>query len=227
LKQSKAIEPAFAKGRPNSIPQYWAVETIDDYLAALASEKPTPGGGSAATIVAALGAALVAMVARITLANAKMIERHDLAQQLVARADALRSELHAARQNDERAYAQVVAAMQQPRETSEQKAARSAALQAALREAAAAPLHAAALSLRTLELAERSLALENSNLSSDIGCAAEFATSALEASALNVRINHKFLQDHALVAAQERELCAYEKDAAAARERVRVALSSL
>jgi formiminotetrahydrofolate cyclodeaminase len=208
------LSSRFAKGRPNSIPHYWAVETIDAYLKALSSEAPTPGGGSAATIVAALGAALVAMVARITLGNEKLSEHHELAAELAAQADTLRANLAAAREADETAYRAVVHAMELSRATPEQKEARNTALQRALTNAAAEPLAAAALSLRVLELAQRALGLRNTNLVSDVGCAAEFGAAALAACAFNVRINHKFMKEPQLVARQESELHASEERAA-------------
>jgi formiminotetrahydrofolate cyclodeaminase len=227
LKQSKAIDGWFAKGSPNSIPHYWAVESMETYLKALSSAQPTPGGGSAATIVAALGAALVAMVSRITLANAKLAEKHDLAAELVAEADALRLHLAAARESDERAFAAVMHAMAQPRATPEEKAARGAALEHALCAAAAEPLAAANLSLRVVELAQRTLSLQNSNLISDVGCAAEFGACALAACAYNVRINHKYMKERSVVARQEAELRACEDLAAAILPRMRAETNRL
>jgi formiminotetrahydrofolate cyclodeaminase len=198
-----------------------SVETIDAYLDALASAAPAPGGGSAATLVAAHGAALVAMVARITGESGKHPERRALAERLIRVADERRAELLAARAEDERAYGAVVAAMSLPRATDEQKAARTVALQAALAGAAAAPLHAASLALEILRLAESALELRNPNLISDLGCAAEFASAALASSAYNVRINHKFMKDRATIDVQEAKLQAYERSAGEVLERVR------
>jgi formiminotetrahydrofolate cyclodeaminase len=197
------------------------VDTIDGYLEALASAAPTPGGGSAATLVAALGAALVAMVARITAESGKHPERGALAEHLISAADERRSDLLAARARDERAYGAVVAAMSLPRATDEEKAARAATLQRALDGAAAAPLYAASLALETLHLAASALELRNANLVSDIGCAAEFAAAALAASAYNVRINHKFMKDRAAIQTQEAALTGFERAAAGLLERVR------
>ena len=83
------------------------------------------------------------------------------------------------------------------------KAARTAAVQAALAGAAAAPLETAAIAKRVAQLAERALALENPHLASDLGCAAEFAASALAAAAWNVRVNHAFMKDRATIERQE------------------------
>jgi formiminotetrahydrofolate cyclodeaminase len=197
------------------------VDTIDGYLEALASSAATPGGGSAATVAAALGAALVGMVARITGENPKHAERHALAEHLMLAADERRSDLLAARARDERAYEAVVSATALPRATDEEKAARSAALQHALGSAAAAPLYAASLALETLHLAASALGLRNAHLVSDIGCAAEFAFASLAASAYNVRINHKFMKDRAAIETQETALRGFERAGAELLERVR------
>ncbi len=186
---------------------------LDAYLERLASDAPTPGGGSAATIVAALGAALVAMVARITRKNPSFAEKEPHAAEIVERADALRSQLLAARIEDEAAYARVVDAQALPRTTPGEKAARTAALQAALAGAADAPLRAAELAARVVRMSHDVAALGNAHLVSDVTCAAAFGRAALEASAANVRINHAYMRDAALVASQEALLRALEAEA--------------
>lgn len=197
------------------------VHTLTSYLDALASAQPTPGGGSAATITGASAAALIAMVARITLDNPKFTEKHARAHALVERADSLRALLQAGREIDETAYGAVVSALKLPNGTPEERSLRTDTLQQALAQAAAAPLEAASLSLQVLELAERCLALENANLISDVGCAAELASAALAASALNVRTNHRFIKDASLTERQEHELRSLEKRAGLILSRVR------
>lgn len=197
------------------------VETLSDYLHALASDAPTPGGGSAATMVAASGAALVAMVARISAGNPKYAASAELCRDLVRRADALRADLLSARVRDESAFDQVVAAQALPKSTDDEKAARAARLEAALTAAAAEPLHGARLALDVLRLAAHALAIPNRNLVSDVGCAAEFASAALHASAYNVRINHRFMKDEASISGQAHALERYEREASALLEGVR------
>jgi methenyltetrahydrofolate cyclohydrolase len=150
------------------------------------------------------------MVARITTENPAYAAHVAEARSIVADADALRAALTHARSTDEEAYGAVVAAMALPKTTPEEKAARSERLQAALAGAAAAPLHAAELSLDVVRLAQRADALGNRHLASDVACAAIFGRAALAASAQNVRINHAFLKDPALIAAQEAALHALE-----------------
>lgn len=178
------------------------MKTLDDYLNRLASTAPTPGGGSAACLVAAQGAALAAMVARICLEGKAFAPWRDWFAQRVVSADALRASLGEARQRDEEAYAAVVLAMALPKETSAQAGERSTRLQGALARAASEPLRAAELALSTLEEARLLLDHPNPHLLSDVGCAGEFAAAAVAACAYNVRVNHRYLKDELLVARQ-------------------------
>jgi len=189
------------------------VDTIEDYLTRLASKAATPGGGSAATLVAATGAALVAMVARICEGNPSSAL---VARRLVGQADGLRAELAAAGPRDEAAFEKVVAAQALPKGE-----ARTGALALALRHAAEAPLHAAHLSLEVVRLAARGLELGNRNLESDLGCAAEFGAAAIAACAYNVRINHRFMGDGDAVASQSKRLVRLERESAALLQQVR------
>jgi formiminotetrahydrofolate cyclodeaminase len=186
------------------------VDSLEAYLDELASSRPTPGGGSAATIVGALGAALVAMVARIT---------HEPA--LVERADDVRARLLSNRTADELAFGAVVDAQALPRGSDAEKAARATRLQAALRTAAEVPLHSAQLAREVLALALEAAELPNRNLVSDAGCAAEFAAASVRAAAYNVRANHPYLKDRTLVADQAAQLDALESQTAELLDRAR------
>ncbi|MDE2480883.1 MAG: cyclodeaminase/cyclohydrolase family protein [bacterium] len=203
------------------------MESVDTYLTQLASEWPTPGGGSAATLVGAAGAALVAMVARINSANPKYAPLAPLAHELVAAADALRENLVAARVRDEAAFDRVVAATAMPKASDEEKRVRREALEIALLHAAAEPLLAAQDALAVMRLAARSLEIPNKNLVSDIGCAAEFAAAALAACAYNVRINHRYMNDAEAIAAQANALARYERECNALLASVRRSIAEL
>jgi formiminotetrahydrofolate cyclodeaminase len=192
------------------------VETLDEYLLRLASRDAVPGGGSAAALVGALGAALVAMVGRIL---AEPVEG------LVAQADRLRDELSAARLQDETAFRAVVAAQALPKADDAERAARRSAIESALQGAAHAPLQASALALEVLKLALQLAEARTGALASDVGCAAEFAYAALTACAYNVRINHRYMRDAAVIAAQAATLNSHQGDAALILERVRDAVA--
>ncbi len=202
------------------------VDTIDAYLDRLASDAPVPGGGSAAAIVAALGAALVAMVGRLTSRGAKFAAFAPEAEELVRRADVLRRGLDEARARDEHAFGSVVDAQAMPKSTDTERAARIAALQAALTEAADAPLHCAALAADVIALAQGMAAAGNTGLASDVGCAAEFGTAAVAACAYNVRVNHRYMRDEAAIQRQTLALEAIERDAAGRAKTVRDLVTS-
>jgi formiminotetrahydrofolate cyclodeaminase len=146
------------------------------------------------------------MVARITLGSAKHAEVHADALLLVGDADSLRARFGAARTDDETAYAAVPAAQALPRTTPAERTLRTERLQAALAGAAAAPLRATELAVELLALCERAAALRNTHLMSDVECALSFGRAALEASAANVRINHRYIKDAQLVGDQTERL---------------------
>lgn len=160
-----------------------------DFLEALASASPTPGGGSAAAYAGALAAALIAMVARLTLGKKKYANVDSQMTELVKKADALRADLLLAVQKDAVAFDAVMAAMKLPKETEDQKASRSHALEACTLEAARQPLSVARMAVDCLGLAREAASLGNINAISDAGSAAALAQACLAGSGLNVRIN--------------------------------------
>jgi formiminotetrahydrofolate cyclodeaminase len=179
---------------------------FEAYLDALASADPTPGGGSAATLVGALAAALCAMVARITAASPKLASVHEEAVAIAADADDLRRRFVELRPVDEAAFQAVVDAQALPRATDAEKAARTERLQRALTGAAEAPLEAARLATDAFALTARTAELHNANLMSDVDCAMHFARAAFDASAANVEVNHRYITDPATIAQQRDRL---------------------
>jgi formiminotetrahydrofolate cyclodeaminase len=155
-----------------------------------------------------MGAALCAMVARITTASERYAAVHADAKAVVTDADVLRERFLAAGPIDEAAYRRVVDAMAMPRGNDAEKRARTEALQEALAGAAEAPLEAAGLAAEGFAIAARAAALGNSNLMSDVECALHFFRAALGASVANVRINHRFIKDTGAVEKQNERLVA-------------------
>ena len=190
------------------------METFERYLNQLASADPTPGGGSAATVAGALGAALVAMVARIDAGNPKYATQRDSAVRIAEAADKVRTELGNARDRDERAFARVVNAQSLPRGTNEEKASRARVLESALHDAADVPLKTCELCIDVLRLAAQAAQIPNRSLASDLGCAAEFGAAALTACAYNVRVNHRYMRDTSAMEAQSKTLARYESECA-------------
>jgi len=181
-------------------------EPLKIYSDALASGQPTPGGGSGAALVGALGSALNSMVANFTVGREKYADVEADVQRLLAKSEELRAQLERLTQADTEAYGEVAAAQKLPRETDEQKAARTAALQEALKAAAAVPLEAAEAARNVLAVAAELVDIGNPNLITDVGVAAKFAVAAMECAALNVEINLAYIKDEQYNAAAREKL---------------------
>lgn len=170
---------------------------LSTFAEALASGAPTPGGGCAAALSGAMAASLAAMVARTTAASEKFAGRADEMNRVVDEADALRSELLGLVDADAAAFAQVMAAFRLPKETPQEQAARSEAIQAGYKAAVEPPLRLCTQSVRVLELALQVAEEGNPNAVSDAGVAALLAAAALDGGALNVEINLGSIRDEA------------------------------
>ena len=163
--------------------------TIRGFLDELASSAPTPGGGSAGAFVGAVGAALLAMVGNLT-AGKKGYEAVERSMRdLVVESDRLRGELTRLADEDVRVFAAVMAAYRMPRGGEGERAARRAAIQAALLDATEAPLELARVCSEVIDLAAVAAEEGNANVVSDAGVGVVAAHAALRAAALNVYIN--------------------------------------
>ena len=103
-----------------------AEHTLQGFVEVLGSDAPAPGGGSVSALCAANGAALCAMVCRLTRGKKKYLEYTPLMEEIIPQADALAQKLTASIDKDTEAFNLVSAAFQMPKETEEQKAARRA-----------------------------------------------------------------------------------------------------
>ncbi len=166
----------------------------DDFLDALADGTPAPGGGSAAAYAGAAGAALVAMVARLTIGKKKYAAVDAQMQAVLERAESLRAFLQEAVVQDAEAFKVVMDAFRLPKDTLEQQAERKAAIESATLGAAQAPLRVAEKSVEVLDLASQVIAVGNLNAISDGASGAALARAALNGSGLNVRINVNSLE---------------------------------
>ena len=171
---------------------------IRSFLDELASSAPTPGGGSAAALVGAVGAALLAMVGSLTVGK-KGYETVDLSMRaLVAESDRLRGELARLADEDVRVFGEVMAAYRMPRGGGDaERTARRAAIQAALLDATEVPLELARVCSEVIHLAATAAEEGNANVVSDAGVGVVAAHAALRAAALNVWINAGSIDDRA------------------------------
>ena len=159
----------------------------------LATSDPIPGGGSAAAIAGAMGAALVQMVVALTAGRPADSEHEGVLNEIRLTALAAQSDLLALAELDAAAYDAVVSARRLPRDTDRERQARDVQIATATREATMAPLETARHAARVLELTEQLAPIGNPNVISDVGVGALLAATALRGAGLNVRINLPYL----------------------------------
>ena len=169
--------------------------SVEELVARLATSDPVPGGGSAAAIAGAMGAALVGMVVELTAGRPAAEEHAATLADLAASSARHRAELLEMAQRDATAYRSVVAARRLPRETDDQKAERRRAVGEAMHAAAEAPLIVARLAVEVMDDAARVAPIGNVNAVSDAGVAALLAATAVRGAILNVQINLPYLAD--------------------------------
>ncbi len=195
-------------------------ETIAEFLDGLASSSPTPGGGGAAAISGAMGAALVSMVCNLTIGKKKYVEVEAELQEVLARSEALRAELTGMIADDVRAFDAVMGAYGLPKATDDEKAARAAKIQEALREATDVPLACCRACRKVIDLALVTAEKGNLNVVSDAGVAVLSAFAGLRSAALNVWVNAKGLEDRAFAETRLSELEGLLGEVGALNERV-------
>ncbi len=177
-----------------------ANKTIKEFLEATASDAPVPGGGSIAALSASISAALVEMVAGLTIGKkgyeeveAEMKEVKEIAAKATAG-------FVADIDKDADSFDEFMKAMKMPKATDEEKAARSAAMQAAIVEAAEVPLSVAEAAFNFMKYTEVMVEKGNQNAVTDGAVAAMMARTAVISALYNVKINLGSIKDEAKVA---------------------------
>jgi len=165
------------------------------FLEALAAASPTPGGGSAAAQAGAMGAALVTMVARLTVGRKKYAQVEDQMNEILNQAGRMQRELSEAVAADAAAFEGVLSAFRLPKATPQQQLIRLSMIDQATLVAAHMPLGVAQKAVLVMALAERCAALGNLNAISDAASAFALARACLSAAGYNVRININGLSD--------------------------------
>lgn len=187
-------------------PRRAADQGVEEFLAALSSAEPTPGGGTAAAITGASGAALVGMVARLTVGKKGFEGIEARMRDIEAAADQARGSFLDLADRDAESFAAVMAAYRLPKGTDEEKAARQEAIQRGMRGAAAVPLEIARQAVELMELGREVTETGNPNTASDGAAGTELLASACRAALRNVEINAGSIKDEA-EAAELRSSC--------------------
>lgn len=180
--------------------------TVQDFVEQLASASPTPGGGSASALAGAMAAAMVEMAANLTVGREKFRDVEEEMKVILGRAGELRDQMLAAVEEDTDAYDEVSQAYKMPKDSDSEKAARTAAIQEALKGATVVPLRVAKAAMETYQLAQIAVQKANPNVASDARVAMLLAEAAREGARANVEINLGTIKDEAFLARMRDEL---------------------
>jgi hypothetical protein len=169
--------------------------TVKGFAHETSRESPAPGGGTIAAYMGALGAALGGMVANLSSHKPGWDERWNEFSQWADKGQALMGELLHLVDEDTEAFNRIMAAFGLPKKTDEDKATRTAAIQAATLYASQVPLHTMQESFKVFELCKAMAEIGNPNSVSDAGVGALAARAAVLGAGMNVKINAGSLTD--------------------------------
>ena len=184
-----------------------------DFLTELASAAPAPGGGGGAAMAGALAAALSSMVCNLTIGKEKFAAQEPQVKELLAQAEAAREQLLQLVADDAEVFNSFMSCYKLPKATDEEKAARTAAIRAAAKQAAEVPLAIARASFAVLQLAAKLVVCGNPGVITDGACSGLLARAALRCAEYNVRINLGLTKDEEWNAKVQTELRAMLSEA--------------
>lgn len=166
-----------------------------DFVDEVSRDTPAPGGGSVAALAGSLGAALASMVANLSVGKGEFDDRYEELCELADRAQAIKDSLVRGVDEDTNAFDSVLTAMRMPRDTEEERAERTAAMQKGYKEATRVPLCTVEQCRTALELCLEMAKVADPQMISDVGSGALMAHAGAQAAAYNVRINLPHIED--------------------------------
>ena len=179
---------------------------VHDFLAELKSDSPAPGGGSAAALAGAIGAALGIMVGNLTVNNDKYIAVHEQACQLIQELEEYLTRLEEYVDEDTKVFTQVMQAYKLPKSNDEEKAFRSKTIQRTMQSAAQLPMKVAVICQDVLKVSVLMLEIGNVNAASDAAVAGRMAHAAMWSAIYNVKINLASIKDDTFVAEMSQQV---------------------
>ena len=175
-------------------------KTVNDYLDVASSKSPTPGGGNVSAVAATNAAAMVCMVANLTIGKKGYEEYDSQAKEILENTLKLREKLKELTQNDIDAFKDYMAVFKMPKKTEEDKAKRKEAMQKAAKNATLVPLEISKTCLDILVESEKLSKFGNKMAISDVGVAAYIAEACVKAAMYSVDINLPSIKDEDFVA---------------------------
>lgn len=195
-----------------------------EFLDVLAAGEPTPGGGGAAALTGSAAAALISMVINFTVGRKKYAAVEEEMRGYLAESEALRHELLDLADADAAAFEGVAATYKLPKESDADKAARTAAMQDALKHATAVPYATAEKCIAVARLAAPVGAQGNANVVSDAATALYLAFGAFQSAVVNININLASIKDEAFLAEWNARVATLRADMDAAYARAKPAI---
>ena len=174
-------------------------KSVQFFLDELASKAPTPGGGSAAAVMGATSAALTSMVCNLTIGKAEYARVESDMQSLLIQSESLRAKLTDLIKADVDVFNRLMACYRLPKQTDQEKKARTQEIQVALKEATDIPLNCARACAEAIAMSREAAKNGNINAVSDAGVAVMSGYAGLKSAALNVYINVRGIKDKAFV----------------------------
>jgi methenyltetrahydrofolate cyclohydrolase len=180
--------------------------SLEEFLDQLASSSPTPGGGSAAALIGATGAALISMVCNVTLGKKGMESVAENMKSVLIESEKLRARLASMMSEDIEAFNALMQAYRLPKLSDAEKSQRAEAIQIALKRATETPLDCARVCAQVIAIARQAAQHGYAGVISDAGVGVLAAQTAMRSAALNVEINVPTLQDRVFAAEARLEL---------------------
>lgn len=190
---TNVLETAAAPSTKSEAPRLR--ELTEKFVAAIAADTPTPGGGSVAALAGALAAALAEMVSRLTLRKKSFAEHHAALEAPLKRLGALRERLLDNIDRDAKSYEAVMAAYKLPKASEAEETGRGKAIEEASKLAATVPMETAEVALEITRLAESLSTITIPQAGSDLAVARHLAEAARLSAIENVRANLPSIKD--------------------------------
>ncbi len=174
-------------------------KTINEFLEVAASSSPTPGGGNVSAVTATNAAAMVCMVANLTIGKKGYEDYQDQAKEILENTMKIMEKLKELTQKDIDAFNKYMEAFRMPKNTDEEKEKRKQALQEAAKNATIVPLEISKACLEILVEAEKLSKFGNKMAISDVGVGAYIAEACVKAAMYSVDINLPSIKDEEFV----------------------------
>ena len=194
--------------------------TVEQFAMQTASNEPVPGGGSISALAGALAAALTEMVAGLTIGKKKYAEVEEEMKKAVAPMHEICEHLLDDIKRDSESFDLYMQALTLPKETEEEKAARTKAMQDGLKAAVAVPLSVAKRAYEVMPYAEVMVTKGNKTAVTDALVATLMARTAVLGALFNVKINLESIKDEAFVEETAKEVAVIEKNALAYEKKI-------